>query len=147
MGKGKRTRAVRSLPKKPVVGNPMLARMEARRRAVFDYEKSAEADILLQVCADAFLLACHEVFQMGPGRAEKALNAYRDKVMAIMDGIIQDGPKKDGSGDEDLTYFWTDLDRALFQTVGEKNFTPHEERYSGVGQRLLRRYAGKGAEG
>ena len=144
MGKGKRNRGVRSLPGKPVVGNPMLARMEARRKAEFDYEKSAETDILLQVCADAFLLACHEVFGMGAGRAEKALNAYRGKVMEIMDGIIQDGPKKDGNGDNDLAYFWEDLDRALLQTVGEKNFTPHEERYSGVGQRLLKRYAGDG---
>lgn len=146
MGKGKRNRAVRTLPGKAPVGNFMLAKMEARRRAAFDYEKSAETDILLQVCADAFLLACHEVFQMGPGRAEKALDAYKGKLMAIMDGIIQDGPKKDGSGDDDLTYFWTDLDKALLQTVEEKNFTPHEERYSGVGTRLLKRYAGKGEE-
>jgi hypothetical protein len=103
--------------------NLMLAKIEAKKKAEFDYERRAQMRILEQIYFDAFCLACNEVFQMGPGRAKKAMEAYRKYVDRIAQMIVDD------EGDKELTYAFEDVDRALRKIVGEENFKPHDERY------------------
>lgn len=109
--------------------NKVLGDIEARCEARFRWEKNAQMDIFAQIYADAFCLACHEVFQMGPGRAKAAMGAYKKAVNDICNALV-----KDSEDDSELTYFWADLDRALKKIVGEENFLPNEVRYR-IGRR------------
>ena len=104
--------------------NLMLAKIEAKERARFTYERNAQMRILEQIYADAFCLACSEVFQMGPGRARKAMDAYRKYVHQIATMMVNDG-----DGDGELSWVFTDIDRALERIVGPENFIPYEKRY------------------
>lgn len=98
----------------------------------FETKQRFMTDFLLQAGCDAFMLAAADVFQMGPGRARAAMIAYREYVVSIMDALIEDS-----RGDDELTYFWADLDRRIEQIVGTENFTPHEERYDDTGLRIF----------
>lgn len=128
-------------------GQNAMQRMEARLRAEYDAKQQFSTDFLLQVGCDAFLLAASDVFQCGAGRAWKAIEAYRMYVNQIMDNLIDDSRGKNGNGDNELLFFWTDLDRRLEQIVGKEKFTPHNERYDETGTKLFeglfQRYMGR----
>ena len=128
-------------------GQNAMQRIEARLRAEYDVKQQFSTDFLLQVCCDAFLLAASDVFQCGAGRAWKAIEAYRMYVNQIMDNLIEDSRGKNGDGDNELLFFWTDLDRRLKQIVGKEKFTPHDERYDETGMKLFeglfQRYMGR----
>lgn len=115
MGYKKRTPGIR--PGK--TGNAMLNKIHGQEKAVFD----RKLDIALQMCFDAAVLACHEVFQLGPGRFLKFAEEYKKSLNAISTLFAQDSA--------DLSYSVERLDGALKAICGEKNHTPFNERYYG----------------
>ena len=98
----------------------------------FELKQRFQTDFLLQAGCDAFMLAAADVFDMTPEQAKDAITAYREYIMQMMDALIEDG--KD---DDELVYYWADLDRRLKQVVGEENFAAHEERYDETGIRIF----------
>lgn len=80
----------------------------------------------LQMGYDAAILAAHEVFNMGPGRA----GAFADAWNAAMDELatmwITDA---DDNGDCGLTWAKAKRDEAIRAIVGEENFVPFEVAY------------------
>lgn len=143
MGKNK-TAGLRTAP-----GKNALDRLEYRLRAEYQVKQEFVIDFLLQVGCDAFLMASAEVFQLGKGRAEKAVAAYKKCVEAMMDNLVADAPNKQGNGDDELAHYWADLDARIKQIVGDELFVPREIRYDEQGHKFLegifQRYALKRA--
>lgn len=143
MGKNK-TAGLRTAP-----GKNALDRLEYRLRAEYQVKQEFVIDFLLQVGCDAFLMASAEVFQLGKGRAAKAVAAYKKFVETMMDNLVADAPNKQGNGDDELTHYWADLDARLRQIVGDELFVPHDVRYDEQGHKFLegifQRYALKRA--
>lgn len=76
-----------------------------------------------QMVTDAALLAAHDVFQLGPGRAAKfvaAIGKYTNEIAALL--------VEDAKTDRDYIYTREKVDERLKQICGD-NFTPWEERY------------------
>lgn len=143
MGKNK-TAGLRTAP-----GKNALDRLEYRLRAEYQVKQEFVIDFLLQVGCDAFLMASAEVFQLGKGRAAKAVATYKKCVEAMMDNLVADAPNKQGNGDDELAHYWADLDARIKQIVGDELFVPRDVRYDEQGQRFLegifQRYALKRA--
>lgn len=100
--------------------NPLLERLKEQYNAEFQ----RKTDILLQMGLDAAMIAAHEVFKLGPGRAEKFWNEYVDTVNAIAK-LLSD----DGKDDKDLVYSKAVIDRQLHDVVGDKLFSDWDTRY------------------
>jgi hypothetical protein len=100
----------------------MLSKIEAKYRNLF----LAKMDTLTQMCDDAALIAAHEVFGMGPGRAEKFHREYIHQISEMARFCVDD--QKD---DKEFVYAKTKIDEQLKAIVGEENFTPWEDRYNG----------------
>ena len=100
-------------------GNPMLNKIHGQEKAIFD----RKLDIAMQMCFDASVLACREVFQLGPGRFLKYADEFKKNLNAISTLFAQDSA--------DLEYSVERLDGALKQICGEKNHTPFNKRYYG----------------
>lgn len=111
-------------------GGNLIQRTEQRLRAEFDAKERFITDFLLQVGCDAFLIAAADVFQLGQGRAEKAIRAYKSTVMEMMERIV------DFKG-KDMDYYWDTLDRRIRQIVGDRNFAPREKRYDETGMAVF----------
>ena len=79
----------------------------------------------MQYAEDAAMLACAEVFGMGPERAKRFGQAYCKYVNEISK-LIHD----DAKDDKDCVYSRESIDRRL-ATICGKYFQPWEERYSG----------------
>ncbi|MBQ2019506.1 MAG: hypothetical protein II210_01535, partial [Rikenellaceae bacterium] len=90
-----------------------------------------QADFLLQIGCDAYLMALADLFDLQPGRANEAVDTYRDYINSLMAHLIDD------ASDPELVYFWTDLDRRMEQIVGKSNFKPREKRYDETGRRVF----------
>ncbi len=114
---GKKNRKVHHPPRK--TGNAMLNKIHGQEKAVFD----RKLDIAMQMCFDASVLACREVFQLGPGRFIRYANEFRKNLNSISTLFAQDS--------DDLEYSIERLDGALKEICGEKNHTPFNERYYG----------------
>lgn len=76
-----------------------------------------------QMVTDAAVLAAHDVFQLGPGRAAKFLAAIRKYTNEIASMLVEDGKT-----DRDYIYTREKVDARLKQICGDK-FIPWEERY------------------
>lgn len=112
--------------------NPMLAKIEAKYQREYELKLlQAKADYLkmldmaLQQSADAALMAIDDVFDVNEYSAEKfhiAHIEYMNKISHM--AVVEDK--------EDKEMVWTKatVDRKLLQIVGEKNFTPWDERYT-----------------
>ena len=115
-----------------------LDKIQIIERNKYDAKLTAQADFLLQIGCDAYLMALADLFDLQPGRANEAVNVYRDYINSLMAHLIDD------ASDPELVYFWTDLDRRLKQIVGDGLFVPREQRYDETGRRvfgeLFRRY-------
>ena len=73
---------------------------------------------------DAAILAAHEVFGLGPGRAA----AFRDAYVSSMEelaGLFID----DAEGDVKLEYAKAKRDEAIRRIVGDELFVPFEQAY------------------
>ena len=105
--------------------NPMLQQIEAKYAAYYAALYQAKLDMSMQVVQDAACFAANEVFQMGQGRAPDFCASIRDhtnNILRLMDEDLRD--------DGDFEYTKAKVDEKLKRIVGEKNFTPWEERYS-----------------
>lgn len=109
-----------------------LDRIQAREKAAYDRNMNAQMDFLLQIGCDAYLMACADLFDLQPGRAVEAVEAYRKYIYDLMDHMIEDA--KD---DPENVYFWGDLDRRLLQICGPAAFVPKDERYDVSGQKVM----------
>lgn len=112
-------------------GMGALDRMQAKERIRYDQRTVKQIDFLLQVGCDAFILSCADLYDMQPGRVVEAVNTYRNYINELAAHLIDDA-----DADEELVYFWTDLDRRLQQICGD-NFATHEQRYDETGRRVF----------
>lgn len=108
-----------------------LDKIQIIERNKYDAKLTAQADFLLQIGCDAYLMALADLFDLQPGRANEAVNVYRDYINSLMAHLIED------ASDPELVYFWTDLDRRMEQIVGKSNFQPREKRYDETGRRVF----------
>lgn len=108
-----------------------LDKIQIRERNKYDAKLTAQADFLLQIGCDAYLMSLVDLFDLQPGRANEAVNTYRDYINSLMAHLIDD------ASDPELVYFWTDLDRRMEQIVGKSNFRPREKRYDETGRRVF----------
>ena len=105
-----------------------LDKIQAREKAQYDRNMGAQADFLLQIGCDAFIMSCADLFDLQPGRATEAVETYRRYIYDCMSNLIEDA--KD---DPETEFFWTDLDRRLEQICGAA-FVPREQRYDSTGE-------------
>lgn len=77
--------------------------------------------VRLMLGFDAAILAAHEVFGLGKGRAAAFAEAY-NQAMEELATIYVD----DGTGDKGMEYAKATRDEAIRRIVGEENFVPFE---------------------
>lgn len=85
---------------------------------------------------DAAILAAHEVFGMGPGRASAFANAYHE-AMEQLAGLYLDDAKE--NRDDRIDYAKGTRDALIRKIVGEENFVPFDRFYAPVYIDELRR--------
>lgn len=93
----------------------------------------------LALAFDAAILAAHEVFGMGPGRAAAFRDAYMDAMEELAGMFIEDADKKTGNGDRDLAFAKTKRDEAIRKIVGDEMFVPFDRDYGSAYIDELRR--------
>lgn len=93
----------------------------------------------LALAFDAAILAAHEVFGMGPGRAAAFRDAYMDAMEELAGMFIEDADKKTGNGDRDLTFAKSKRDEAIRKIVGDEMFVPFDRDYGSAYIDELRR--------
>lgn len=75
---------------------------------------------------DAAIMAAHEVFNMGPGRAAAFSAAYHEAMEELAGMYIDDA---DQNGDHHLDYAKAKRDEAIRKIVGEENFVEFDRAY------------------
>ena len=75
---------------------------------------------------DAAILAAHEVFQLGPGRAAAFANAYNDAIEQLAQLYVDDADKHK---DKHIDYAKGTRDELIRRIVGEENFVPFDRAY------------------
>ena len=75
---------------------------------------------------DAAILAAHEVFGLGSGRAAAFRDAYVSSMEELAELFIQDA---DQHGDDRLEYAKAKRDEAIRRIVGDELFVPFEQAY------------------
>ena len=88
--------------------------------------------IAIQMAFDAATMAAHDVFKMGEGRFPAFSEAFRKRLYEIMKLIHDESgkpPSRNAENDSTLEVTTSKVDEALKPIVGEKNFTPWNERY------------------
>ena len=108
-----------------------LDKIQIIERNKYDAKLTAQADFLLQIGCDAYLMSLVDLFDLQPGRALEAVNTYKTYINSLAAHLIDD------ASDPELVYFWTDLDRRMEQIVGKSNFKPREKRYDETGRRVF----------
>lgn len=93
----------------------------------------------LALAFDAAILAAHEVFGMGPGRAAAFREAYMDAMEELAGMFIDDADKKTGNGDRDLAFAKSKRDEAIRKIVGDELFVPFDRDYGSAYIDELRR--------
>lgn len=78
----------------------------------------------LTMARDAALIAAHEIFQLGPGRAAAFEAAYNRAMEELAEIYITDA--KD---DRTLVYAKAKRDQLILSIVGEENFVPFDTAY------------------
>lgn len=99
--------------------NAYLARQQARMAAEIQYHRH----FTMQWCADAAILAAHEVFQRKGDIIVEFFKAYKRLAEEIAQMTLDDA--KD---DRTIDYTKGKLDKQLKEILGD-NFQPWEERY------------------
>lgn len=90
----------------------------------------------LQMGFDAALIAAHEVFQLGPGRAEAYQKAYNEAMEQLAELYISDCEE---NNDAKLDYAKGTRDALIRSIVGEKCFVPFDIAYGQAYMDELRR--------
>lgn len=97
-----------------------LARLQAQKKAEIDCHRQFS----IQWCADAAILAAHEVFQRRGDKIVEFYNAFVKYAHEIAEMTMEDA--KD---DKHIDYTKGTLDKRLLEILGEEHFKPWEERY------------------
>lgn len=119
--------------------------MSAKNQVLILAERIAKKLVAEQTTArlalafDAAILAAHEVFGMGPGRAAAFRDAYMDAMEELAGMFIDDADKKTGNGDRDLTFAKSKRDEAIRKIVGDELFVPFDRDYGSAYIDELRR--------
>ena len=113
-------------------GMNALDRIRASLQEQYEHRQRYETDFLLQAGCDAFLLTAADLFDLDENNALEAVNTYREYIMRMMEALIEDS-----RDDDELTYYWADLDRRLEQIAGKDNFVPYDKRYDDTGIRIF----------
>ena len=131
--KQKRSGCGHSKPKQINIKHGMnaLDKIQTKERIMYDQRTDKIFDFLLQIGCDAFILSNADLYDMQPSRALEAVNTYRNYINNLAAHLIDDA-----DADEELVYFWTDLDRRLQQICGPK-FATHEKRYDETGRKVF----------
>ena len=131
--KQKRSGCGHSKPKQINIKHGMnaLDRIQTKERIMYDQRTDKQIDFLLQIGCDAFILSNADLYDMQPGRALEAVNTYRTYINELAAHLIDDA-----DADEEMVYFWTDLDRRLQQICGPK-FATHDKRYDETGRNVF----------
>ena len=108
--KQKRSGCGHSKPKQINIKHGMnaLDRIQTKERIMYDQRTDKIVDFLLQIGCDAFILSNADLYDMQPNRALEAVNTYRTYINELAAHLIDDA-----DADEELVYFWTDLDTTL----------------------------------
>lgn len=85
---------------------------------------------------DAALIAAHEVFGMGPGRAAAFAEAYHNAMEELAGLYVDDC---DQNGDKRIEYAKEKRDQVIRAIVGEANFQPFDEAYGNAYMDELKR--------
>lgn len=99
---------------------------------------------------DAAIIAAHEVFHMGPGRAAAFANAYKEAMEQLAGLYVDDFDKH---GDKRIEYAKGKRDELILSIVGPENFVPFDVAYGEAYFDELRRIrlmnggGGSGADG
>ena len=75
---------------------------------------------------DAAIIATHEVFGMGSGRAAAFANAYNDAMQQLADLYVSDCEE---NRDKQIDYAKGKRDEIIRKIVGEQNFVPFDKTY------------------
>ena len=75
---------------------------------------------------DAALIAAHESFGMGPGRAAAFANAYSEAMEQLADLYVSDC---EDNRDKQIDYAKGKRDEIIRKIVGEQNFVPFDKTY------------------
>ena len=108
--------------KKNALGPVIEAMAQARTRQLVAEQTKAR----LCLGMDAAILAAHEVFGLGPGRAAAFRDAYVSSMEELADLFIEDA---DQHGDDRLEYAKAKRDEALRRIVGDELFVPFDQAY------------------
>lgn len=101
--------------------NAYLAKLQAQKLAELSYHRR----FALHWCADAAILAAHEVFQRRGDKLAEFHEAFCKWANAIAETTLDDA--KD---DRSIEYTKGKIDRMLLDVLGEEHFQPWEERYN-----------------
>ena len=110
------------MAKKNALAAYMAAEIQTRVKQIVAEQTQAR----LSLAFDAAILAAHEVFGMGPGRAEAFRKAYVEAIEEMAGLFVDDA---DLHGDKKLEYAKAKRDEAIRRIVGEDNFVPFEISY------------------
>lgn len=110
------------MAKKNALAAFMAAEIQARVKQIVAEQTKAR----LSLAFDAAILAAHEVFEMGPGRAGAFRKAYVEAIEEMAGLFVDDA---DLHGDKKLEYAKAKRDEAIRRIVGEDNFVPFEISY------------------
>ena len=86
----------------------------------------------VQIAKDAAMMAAADVFQCGPGRAEKfskAIDAYIIDLLTAACQEVAETENARGKTETDIYVTRTKTDERLRQIFGAEKFRPWEERY------------------
>lgn len=75
---------------------------------------------------DAAIIAAHEVFQMGPGRAAAFANAYNDAMQQLAELYVSDCEE---NRDKQIDFAKGKRDEIIRKIVGDQNFVPFDKTY------------------
>ena len=75
---------------------------------------------------DAAIIAAHESFGMGPGRAAAFANAYSEAMEQLADLYVSDC---EDNRDKQIDYAKGKRDEIIRKIVGEENFVPFDKTY------------------
>lgn len=85
---------------------------------------------------DAAIIAAHEVFHMGPGRAGAFANAYNEAMEQLAGLYVDDAEQH---GDKRIEYAKGKRDELILRIVGPENFVPFDVAYGAAYFDELRR--------
>lgn len=86
---------------------------------------------------DAAIIAAHEVFQLGPGRAAAFANAYNDAMEQLATLYVDDCEK---NKDKKIDYAKGTRDTLIKKIVGPENFVSFDKAYGEAYMDELKRF-------